>query len=127
MTETKKYKLLKDIQGIMYAQDGNNINVYFKTGDVVYGAKPYYDSGLVYVNSTGVFDGKEPTLAIFLADLQETDEEVKENTGVNVLPPEEQENTETEDKYALPLFKLFIGGASLFTIGYFIGRLTTKK
>lgn len=131
MAEIKKYKLKKNIGGIAYGKSGNK-PVQYKTGDIVYGVIYYEGGDLVWVNTSGNFDGNDPTLAISLAYLQTTDGDVDPNTG-NVTENTNENQTETEvksafwnQKYEISLVKLYAGSIGIWFFGYLIGAWIHK-
>jgi hypothetical protein len=134
MADIKKYKFKQDVQGIEYGQNGNN-PVSYKKGDAVYGVIYYEGGDLVFVNTSGIFDNVEPTMAVSMAYLEPTDDDVKEDTGaVTESGDTNQNQTETTAKYAfwnqkfeLPLFKLFTGAVAIWGFGYVVGMWLYKK
>jgi hypothetical protein len=132
-----KYKFKQDVGGVEYGNQGNS-SVYYRVGDVVYGMQ-YGDSDLVWVNTSGEFNG-QATLGVSESILEKVGDENEITTTNYDIPPEQEQqdeeigNTTIKEKienilnkeYTAAAYKLGFIGIITLIAGIIIGKKFKK-
>jgi hypothetical protein len=131
-----KYKFKQAVGGVEYGNQGNS-SVYYRVGDVVYGMQ-YGDSDLVWVNTSGEFNG-QATLGVSESILEKVGDENEITTTNYDIPPEQEQQDEENGtikekienilnkEYTAAAYKLGVVGIIILALGIFIGKKIRKK